>query len=93
MVIYFLEICMEKHNWRENTDDGVRFYRATFHGGRWTVSSQMKGEEEWVSHNPIRREDWETLRTLIFNKYQRKRLPWKRVDAIDKILESLDEES
>lgn len=37
--------------------------------------------------------DWEALRHTLWNKYQRKRCPWKLVASVDKILGRADEGS
>ena len=36
------------------------------------------------------REMWETLRDVLWRKYQRKRCPWELIEAIDKLLEEDD---
>ncbi|MEM9080684.1 MAG: hypothetical protein AAGC74_08355 [Verrucomicrobiota bacterium] len=77
---------MQRHTWRENGEEGLRFWKATVHGGRWTLESQLKGEEEWTRHEPIADEEWEMLREVLFRKYQRRRCPWKLIEAIDKKL-------
>lgn len=79
---------MQVHKWREQEEEGLRFYKATHHGGRWTLQSQSKDDEEWTSHDPMKREDWEMLREVLFRKYQRRRCPWKFVEGIDKTLEN-----
>ena len=81
---------MQRHQWRENEDETVRFYRAEHHAGRWRLFSQLKGEDEWNTHDPIKREEWEKLRDVLFRKYQRKRCPWQLVEKIDKVLEKMD---
>lgn len=83
---------MQRHQWREGEDEGVRFYRAEHHAGRWRLFSQLKGEEEWTSHEPIKREEWEMLREVLWKKYQRKRCPWQLIEKIDKRLAKMDQE-
>jgi hypothetical protein len=82
---------MQRHQWREQTDEGVRFWRASYHAGSWSMASQLKEEEEWTPHDPIRPEDWRRLREVLWRKYQRRRCPWKLVEKIDKKLENLEE--
>jgi len=65
----------------------MRYYRAEYHGGRWTIASQLKGEEDWTSHDPPDEALWRQLRDLLWRKYQRKRCPWKQVEEIDRLLE------
>ena len=78
---------MQRHSWREQTEDGLRFYRASYHAGRWKLDSRLKEEDEWSPHDPITREEWELLRDLLWRKYQRRRCPWKLIAQIDKRLE------
>lgn len=40
----------------------------------------------------ITREHWVTLRDVLWRKYQRKRCPWRFIEAIDKLLEDMPEE-
>lgn len=77
---------MKDHTWRVRDEEGLMFYRATHHGGRWELRSQRKGDEEWQRHDPMEMEHLETLRDLVFNKYQRGRCPWKFVQQIDKLM-------
>ncbi|MGB0992598.1 MAG: hypothetical protein ACPG32_09020 [Akkermansiaceae bacterium] len=77
---------MQKHQWREQEDDGLRFYRATYHAGLWALSSQLKGEQDWTHYDPIPVELLEKLREVMWNKYQRGRCPHKLVTKIDKML-------
>ena len=82
---------MQEHSWREQGEEETRIYRATHHAGRWKILSQVKGEEEWTTHDPIERKDWVRLREILWRKYQRKRLPWKLIEQIDKLLEDESE--
>ena len=77
---------MQYHTWRERDDDGVTIYKAGHHGGRWTLNSQRKGDEDWTKYEPIPDEMLEKLRDLVFNKYQRGRCAWKLVAGVDKLL-------
>lgn len=77
---------MESHEWRERTEEGLRFYRATYHAGKWSFQTTLKTDPDWERIDPVPMEIWRELRTIVFNKYQRKRLPWKVVEDIDKIL-------
>lgn len=80
---------MKKHEWRENTDDGeVRVVRASHHGGKWELMSRLKKEDEWTRHPVIALEDLESLREILWNKYQRKRLPHHHVLQVDALIEA-----
>lgn len=83
---------MQRHEWRERTEEGVRFYRAEYHASRWRMLTQLKGEEDWEPREELTHGDWTKLREILFNKYQRKRVPWKFVERIDLKLEEMDEE-
>ncbi len=88
---------MEAYTWKERTEDGTILYKACHHAGRWTletapkVGRALKDEVVWEKVE-MNRDHYETLRGLVWNKYQRKRCPWEWVDAIDKILEDMDKE-
>ncbi|MGB2559969.1 MAG: hypothetical protein ACPIG6_05170 [Akkermansiaceae bacterium] len=77
---------MQKHQWREEDDEGAKIYRATHHASEWKLYSQAKGEEDWHHHDPIPKELLQKLRQIIWNKYQRGRCAHKLVVQIDKML-------
>lgn len=78
---------MQKHEWRENTADGkTRLVTATRHGGKWKLRARLKSDEDWTLYPVISLEDLETLRELVFNKYNRKRLPYDQVLEIDTLI-------
>ncbi|NNC90201.1 MAG: hypothetical protein HKN82_17225 [Akkermansiaceae bacterium] len=81
---------MQRHQWRERTEEGLRFWRATYHAGEWSMASQLKGEEEWTPQEVIGRPEWEKLRDVLWRKYQRKRCPWELIEKIDRRLEKPD---
>ena len=81
---------MAKHQWRSQEAEGLRFFRAEHHGGKWKISSQLKGEEEWTRHEPVDADLWRALRDVLWRKYQRGRCPWELIERIDKILEDGD---
>ncbi|MFT3991031.1 MAG: hypothetical protein QM680_06430 [Luteolibacter sp.] len=87
---------MESHEWNENTEEGKRYYRVNYQGGReggrWTVLTTLqKRDPKWDIVEQPGREIWTEVRDLVWKKYQRKRLPWERVEEVDKILEKLPE--
>lgn len=82
---------MESHEWKEQTDDGRRFYRANFRGGRWTfLTTTMKRDPVWDTIHQPTIDQWRELRTLVWNKYQRKRCPYERVEGIDRNIAKLE---
>mgnify|MGYP001815545193 CR=1 FL=1 len=78
---------MQKHQWREESEEGKVVYRATYHAGEWKLCSQLKGEESWDHYDPIPEELLLKLRDVMWNKYQRGRCPHKLVAKIDAMLE------
>jgi hypothetical protein len=80
---------MESHEWFDSDSEGKTYYRANFVGGRWTImTTKMKRNPEWEDLAQIPIDVWQRLRDILFNKYQRKRLPWERVAEIDRLIES-----
>ncbi|MDV6030522.1 MAG: hypothetical protein F9B45_10540 [Phycisphaera sp. RhM] len=80
---------MKKHEWREKTEEGAtRLVTATRHGGKWKLQSRLKSDTEWTQFPVIELEDLETLRELLWNKYQRNRIPHEQVLEIDALIEA-----
>ena len=78
---------MKKHEWREKTDEGeVRLVTATRHAGKWKLQSRLKSEMEWTQFSPIPLHDLESLREIIWNNYQRSRVPHSHVLEIDQLI-------
>jgi hypothetical protein len=76
-----------EHNWKETTADGEkREVRATKFGGAWRFQSKPKREVTWTYHDVPPLEDLHSLHDILFRKYQRKRLPWEDVAAIEKMI-------
>jgi hypothetical protein len=83
---------MESHEWRERTEEGLRFWRASRHANRWTFQTTLKTDPDWHPIDPVPKEVWAELRDVLWRKYQRKRCPWEWVEQIDKILAEAEEE-
>lgn len=82
---------MESHEWKEQTEDGKRYYRANFRGGRWTLlTTTIKRDPVWDIVAEPTLDHWRELRTLVWNKYQRKRCPWERVECLDREIAKLE---
>lgn len=82
---------MSKHEWRENTTEGdVRFVTATRQAGRWKFRTRLKSEEDWTLLDTLPLEDLEYLRELLWNKYQRRRVPHEQVVEIDVLIKLAD---
>ena len=51
------------------------------------MSRLQKSEEGWTDHEILSIEDLNVFREVLFNKYQRRRIPWEDVLTIDKMIE------
>ncbi len=80
----------ERHDWNEETEEGVRLYKAVYFAKEWRFATSMKGSRrdpaDWRDIHDVTTEHWQALRDILFRKYQRKRCPWKFIEAIDKKL-------
>jgi hypothetical protein len=80
---------MKKHEWRQNTPEGdVRLVCVSRHAGKWQLRSRLKSDEEWTNFPNIPLEDLEILRELLWNKYQRSRVPHDQVLEVDALIAS-----
>ncbi|MEX2580762.1 MAG: hypothetical protein WD342_17015 [Verrucomicrobiales bacterium] len=83
---------MTKHEWRDRTEDGeIVYYRANHHAGRWEFYSTLKSDPDWTKREILPLEVMESLREVLWNKHQRRRLPLKHVEQIDKMIEEMRE--
>ena len=85
----------QRHEWKDTDAEGdVVNYRAIHHGADWRfIWSYKVGRTEDVVWNDVEEvtvEMWETLRDILWRKYQRRRVPFEIVDAIDKRLANKD---
>ena len=53
------------------------------------MSRLQRSEEGWTEHDEISLEDLQKMREVLFNKYQRRRLPWEDVVQIDAMIEDV----
>ena len=78
---------MTTHDWRERTEEGLRLYRASRFARQWTITTNLKGEEEWVPvPAPWTAELLLPLRDVLWAKYQRRRVPVEHVQEIERML-------
>jgi hypothetical protein len=77
-----------EHVWRESTEEGQREVKAVKFGGKWRLQSKLKGDAVWAYHDLPALADLETLRELLFRKYQRRRATYDDVLAIEKMIEA-----
>ena len=79
-----------EHVWRETTgEDEKREVRATKFARQWRLQSKLKGDLQWTYHDKPTRADLETLRDLIFRKYQRRRASYDDLQSIDEMISLL----
>lgn len=84
---------MHKHEWHEPAEDGeTRYIRACFHAGRWTFEDTLKSDDEWREHEVLPLRDLETLRDMLWKKYQRGRIPHAHVKFVDGLIETARQE-
>ncbi len=79
---------MESHEWNERGAEGVRYYRATYHGRSWVVRTTLKTDPAWqaLPAEAVTPELWASLREVLWRRYQRRRGSWERIEAIDRYL-------
>jgi hypothetical protein len=56
------------------------------------MSRLQRSEEEWTEHENMSLDDLQKTREVLFNKYQRRRLPWEDVVQIDAMIEDAQAE-
>ncbi len=83
---------METFSWKDKDADGNKVvYEAHHFGGWWQltctpkVGRAMKDEVE-PKEAEFTPELWQTLRDLLWRKYQRRRVSWALIEHIDNIL-------
>jgi hypothetical protein len=79
---------MKFHEWHERDEEAGerRYFRAGKFGRRWHVKTALKSDEDWQELEPVPREILEALRGQLLNKYQRRRVPYEDVVAIDRMV-------
>ena len=79
---------MRFHEWHDQDEAAGerRYYRATKFGNRWSVRTTLKSDPDWENLEPPPRDVLEALRDQLMNKYQRRRVPYEYVVAIDRMV-------
>ncbi len=83
---------MDTFSWQDKNEEGQKVtYRASYFGGWWQLEVAPKlgrAQRDEVEFEPAEfNEDiWKSLRTMLWNKYRRRRVSWELVDHIDQIL-------
>ncbi len=82
-----------KHEWHKRTPEGeVRYVTASKHLGKWRFRTCLKTDERWTQCETLPLEELKQLRSILWKKYQRKRLPYEHVVEIDAMIEELDKD-
>lgn len=75
------------HEWHETRPEGgKRYYRAHWDSREWRFTTTTPEDEDWLPVEKPELELWEALRDVLFRKYQRKRLHYRLLESVDKIL-------
>ncbi len=75
------------HVWKTRTEDGdKREVRAEKFAGHWRIQGKLQHDENWTYYDVPPMEDLIELRDILWRKYQRKRLPFEDVAAVDRII-------
>ena len=80
----------QAHEWRDRDEENrVRIVRAQWDGRKWNFRFTLKTEPDWHEVETPTLEMLEALRDVLWRKYQRKRLSWKFVEDLDKIISEM----
>ena len=76
-----------QHIWKEKDAEGrKREIRVTKFGGVWRFQAKYADESEWTYYERPLLDDLQTLKDVVFRKYQRRRASAEDVDSIEKLL-------
>ena len=76
-----------QHIWTERDAEGrKREIRVTKFGGVWRFQAKYADESEWTYYERPLLDDLQTLKGIVFRKYQRRRASAEDVDSIEKLL-------
>ena len=76
------------HEWhdRDEAADERRYFRAEKFGKKWKFKTTLKSDVDWEWLDPVPLDMLETLRALLQNKYQRRRVPYEDVVTVDRLV-------
>jgi hypothetical protein len=61
------------------------------HGASWRFQTRLKSEETWTYLDALPLEDLQYVREVLWNKYQRRRVPYEQVLEIDAMISNAPE--
>ena len=80
-----------QHIWKERDADGrKREVRVTKFGGVWRFQAKYADESEWTYYERPLLDDLQTLRDVVFRKYQRRRASAEDVASVEKLIKERD---
>ena len=84
------------HEWHETrrNDDGTsykQYFRGHWDGRQWRFSTTGPEDADWPPVEFPPPELWVALRDVLWRKYQRKRMNYKLIESVDKVLAGLRE--
>ena len=75
------------HEWHEQIDSRTkRYVRGYWDSRNWRFSILDKEVQAWVPVETPSLELWQSLRDVLWRKYQRKRLPFKYIEHLDALI-------
>ena len=79
---------MKFHEWHYRDEEAGerRYFRAGKFGKKWHVKTTLKSDPDWEDLEPVPLPVLVELRDLLANKYQRRRIPYEDVVALDKMV-------
>ena len=83
----------QQHEWRSRDEENqVVIIRAEWDSIKWNFTYTTKKDPEWHDLPEPLLHHFEELREILFNKYQRRRLPWRFVEELDAYIANLRSE-
>jgi hypothetical protein len=76
-----------QHIWTNRDGEGrKREVRATKFGGKWRFQAKYGDELDWTYYEQPLLEDLQTLKDVVFRKYQRRRASAEDVASVEELL-------
>ena len=76
-----------QHIWTERDEEGrKREVRVTKFGGKWRFQAKYADEPDWTYYDRPLMADLETLKDVVFRKYQRRRASAEDVASVNEMI-------